>query len=93
MQHGSVIQTSRKRGLDVWQFRWSEKGPNGDRIYRQRVIGTVKEYLDESAVRRAASGLLSDVNLQFGQARVGFITMDQLCEHFEQRKMRSGARL
>ena len=27
MQQGSVILTSRKFGPDVWQFRWSEKGP------------------------------------------------------------------
>jgi len=26
---------------DVWQFRWSEKTPNGRRVYRKRVIGTL----------------------------------------------------
>jgi hypothetical protein len=25
MQHGSIIQATRKQGPDVWQFRWSEK--------------------------------------------------------------------
>lgn len=54
------------------------KRPEWPTYLRKRVIGTVEESLDESAVRRAASGLLSDVDLRFGQARVGFITMDQL---------------
>ena len=93
MQQGSVIQSSRKAGPDVWQFRWSEKDLNGHRVYRKRVIGTVEEYTDESSVRQAASGLLPDVNLRSRQARIGFITVDQLCAHFEQREMRSGASL
>ncbi|MGC2300076.1 MAG: tyrosine-type recombinase/integrase, partial [Acidobacteriaceae bacterium] len=38
----------------------------------------VDEYTDETAVRQAASGLLSDVNLRSRQARIGFITVDQL---------------
>ena len=49
---------------NVWQFRWSEKDLNGHRVYRKRVIGTVKQYADAAAVRHAASGLLSDVNSQ-----------------------------
>lgn len=35
MQHGSIIQATRKQGLDVWQFRWSEKDRSGRRIYRK----------------------------------------------------------
>ena len=93
MQQGSVIQTSRKEGPDVWQYRWSEKDLNGQRVYRKRVIGTLEQYTDAAAVRRAASGLLSDVNLRSRQDRNGSITIDQLCEHFEQREMRSGASL
>jgi hypothetical protein len=46
MQHGSLIKSDRKRGPDVWQFRWAERGPQGRRIYRKRVIGTVFQYSD-----------------------------------------------
>jgi len=93
MQHGSVIQTSREEGPSVWHFRWSEKDLNGHRAYRKRVIGTVEQYADAAAVRHAASGLLFDVNLRSRQDRIGSITIDQLCEHFEQGEMRSGASL
>ena len=93
MQQGSVIQTSRREGPNVRQFRWSEKDLNGRRIYRKRVIGTVDQYADEAAVRNAASALLSEVYLRSRQERFGSITIDQLCEHFEQSEMRSSANL
>ena len=93
MEHGSVIQTSRKEGPSAWQFRWSEKDLNGHRACRKRVIGTVEQYADAAAVRHAASGLLFDVNLRSRQDRIGSITIDQLCEHFAQGEMRSGASL
>jgi integrase len=57
MQHGSLIKNNRKHGPDVWQFRWSEKGPQGKRIYRKRVIGSVGEYSDADAARRAVAGM------------------------------------
>jgi len=44
MQRGSVIQLTRKDGVDVWQFRWSDKDLNGRRVYHRRVIGTVDQY-------------------------------------------------
>jgi integrase len=51
MQHGSIIQATRKQGPDVWQFRWSEKDRNGRRIYRKRVIGTVRATRKQRAMR------------------------------------------
>jgi len=93
MQQGSVLQSSRKCGPGVWLFRWSEKNSSGRRVYRKRVIGTVLEYGDEAAVRRAAVGILSDLNVRSSHDRIGFITVNQLCEHFEQREVRAGTSL
>jgi len=62
MQRGSLIRKNRKQGPDVWQFRWSEKGPEGRRIYRKRVIGTLEQYPSEDAARRAVVGLVSEIN-------------------------------
>jgi integrase len=86
MQQGSVILTGRKFGPDVWQFRWSEKDRSGRRIYRKRVIGTVQQYPDAQAAR--------DVTTLVGHTNAGgsgcTITVEQICEHFEQRELRSG---
>jgi integrase len=93
MQQGSVIQSSRKEGPDVWQFRWSERDLSGHRVYRKRVIGTVEQYADADAVRAATSALISEANLRSYKNCVGAITIDQLCEHFEQSEMRLGVSL
>jgi len=60
MQRGSLVKSKRKQGPEVWQFRWSEKGPNTKRVYRRRVIGTVDEYPDEAAARCAVEVLVSE---------------------------------
>ena len=51
MQQGSIIKAERKHGPAVWQFRWSETGPQGQRVYRKRVVGTIEDYADSEAVR------------------------------------------
>ena len=58
MQQGSVIMSERKHGPAVWQFRWSETGAQGQRVYRKRVVGTVEEYPNSEAVREAFKGLI-----------------------------------
>jgi hypothetical protein len=93
MQLGSVVQDARKNGPSVWQVRWSEKDSNGQRIYRKRVVGTIDQYTDEAAVRHAASGLLSEVNARSCQEHQKPISIDQLCEHLEQRELRPGSNL
>src|ERR1700747_681108 len=54
MQQGSLIRSARKRGPDVWRFRWADRGLYGKRIYRKRVIGTACQYADaDSASERS----------------------------------------
>ena len=55
MQQGSLIKSNRKRGPDVWQFRWAERGPQGKRIYCKRVIGTVCQYSDADSARNSVT--------------------------------------
>jgi hypothetical protein len=62
MQLGSLTSKSRLDGSDVWQFRWSEKSPNGRRLYRKRVIGTVEQYPNVETARNAVSSLMTEVN-------------------------------
>jgi integrase len=62
MQRGCMQRNSRKEGPDVWQFRWSESSSDGKRLYRKKIVGTVEQYPDESAARRAVVGLVSEIN-------------------------------
>jgi hypothetical protein len=69
------------------EIRWPEKDRSGRRIYRKRVIGTVQQYPDDQAVREVMAVLVGHINAGTGERT---ITVEQICEHFEQRELRSG---
>src|SRR5712664_4262090 len=87
MQQGSLIRSGRKRGPDVWQFRWADRGPWGKRIYRKRVIGTVCQYPDADSARQSVTGLLREVNSNALQRSAFQITIAEVCDHFIQREL------
>jgi integrase len=87
MQKGSLIRNGRKRGPDVWQFRWADRGPYGKRIYRRRVIGTVCQYPDADSARKAVSGLLREINSNPLQRCPVPMTHTEVCDHFIQREL------
>src|SRR6266700_5578631 len=87
MQQGSLIRSARKRGPDVWQFRWADRGPYGKRIYRKRVIGTACQYADADSARRAVTGLLREINSNVLQRCHLPMTIAEVCDHFVQREL------
>jgi len=87
MQQGSLIRSGRKRGPDVWQYRWADKGPFGKRIYRRRVIGTVCQYADAEAARKSVAGLLRELNANALQRCHLPMTIAEMCDHFIQREL------
>jgi len=56
-------------------------------MYRKRVIGTVHQYPDAQAAREVTTGLVGHINSGISECK---ITVEQICEHFEQRELRSG---
>lgn len=87
MQRGCMKRRSRKRGPDVWQFRWSETSLDGKRLYHKKIVGTVEQYADENAARRAVVGLVSEINTDGRPTNSSVLTVAQLCDHFEQREL------
>jgi integrase len=85
MRHRCMERINRKRGPEVWQFRWSEINPSGKRLYHKKIVGTVEQYPDETAVRRAVVGPLLEINTD--QRTLTQFTIAQLCDHFEQREL------
>jgi hypothetical protein len=41
---GAMERPNRKRGTEVWQFRWSEIDPGGKRPHHKKIVGTVEHY-------------------------------------------------
>ena len=87
MQHGCMERLNRKRGPEVWQFRWSVTGPDGKRLYHKKIVGTVERYHDETAARRSVVGLVLEINTDARSTNSGAMTVAQLCDHFEQREL------
>ena len=78
MQYGCMERLNRKRGPEVWQFRWSVTGPDGKRLYHKKIVGTVERYLDERAARRSVVGLVLEINTDARATNSCAMTVAQL---------------
>ncbi|HWO33321.1 MAG TPA: TetR/AcrR family transcriptional regulator, partial [Candidatus Acidoferrum sp.] len=63
MQDGSVTVQRRKRGPEVWCFRWREAGADGRKIHRRIVLGTADDLKSLASARKAVVGLRREINL------------------------------
>ena len=61
MQNGSLRRVPRRRGPDVWAFRWREPGSDGRRVHRRIVIGTIEQFTNESAAAQAIIALRREI--------------------------------
>lgn len=84
MQDGSVTVERRKRGPDVWCFRWREAGPDGRRIHRRIVLGTADELKSIASARETVVGLRHEINLNNIRTRKEAITLADLSRHYRQ---------
>ena len=87
MQDGSVTVERRKRGPDVWSFRWREGGPDGRKIHRRIVLGTADDLKTIASARKAVVGLRREINLNDLRNRGESITLIDLSRHFQQREL------
>lgn len=87
MQDGSVTVERRKRGPDVWSFRWREAGPDGRRIHRQIVLGTAEDLKNIASAHEMVVGLRREINLYDVRIKGAMITLVDLSRHFQQREL------
>ncbi len=87
MQDGSVTVERRKRGPDVWSFRWREAGPDGRRIHRRIVLGSAEDLKSMASARRMVVGLRREINASDVRMRKESITLSDLSRHYQQREL------
>jgi len=87
MQAGSVTVESRKRGPDVWSFRWREPGADGRRIHRRIVLGTAEDLKSIASARKMVVGLKHEINNNDIRLRTKPITLADLSRHYQQREL------
>src|ERR1700722_14324004 len=90
MQDGSVTVERRKRGPDVWCFRWRERGPDGRRIHRRIVLGTADDLKGIASARKTVVGLRPEINVNDIRVRRESMTLADLSRHFQQRELVRG---
>jgi integrase len=69
MQKGSLIRSSRRRGPDVWEYRWRESCSGQRKKHRRLVIGTLDTLRDESAALKSIAALQRDININDRRSR------------------------
>ena len=52
-QYGSLETKERKKGREVWEFRYYEPDARGERQRRAVMVGTREDYPTESAARKS----------------------------------------
>jgi integrase len=87
MQNGSVIRAERRRGPDVWEFRWREPGADGKRKHRRIVLGSVEQLADEAAARQATSALRLEFNRGNAWLKTRSTTVSDLMSHYREREL------
>jgi integrase len=86
MQNGSLIETKRRSGQTVWEFRWRDR-TSGKAVYRRIVVGTIEQLTTEIEAREAAEGIVLEINSDDPRFRTTLITMSQLIEHYRRREL------
>ena len=81
-QYGNLTLRRRKKGPDVWQFRWTENGNP-----KSVLIGTVEKLPTQADAERAAECQRIKVNAQVPQQQFHAVTMEALAERYKSEEM------
>ena len=76
-QYGNLTLRKRKKGPDVWQFRWMENGK-----LKSMLIGTVDRYSKQSDAERAVEHLRIRINAENAQQQFHQLTVGALIDRF-----------
>ena len=86
-QHGSVEREERKKGPEVWVYRWWEEDINGKLVHRKQQIGDVETYPTESAAHAAADALRLTINNRCKHRSLQRTTINTLWEHYSREEL------
>lgn len=82
-QNGCLQRTTRKDGIERWQFRWRRRCADGVIRERKKTIGPVKDYPENSKkLQDLLAGLRLNVNTD-GPTPLTSISMAEAVEHYK----------
>ena len=86
-QQGNLQLVERKRGPCAWEYRWYEPLADGQRKRRSMVVGTLEQYPNEAAAKRAVASLLVDINAETPRFNLEPISIQTLVEHYREKEL------
>lgn len=86
MQNGSLIETKRRNGQSVWEFRWRDR-TSGKPVYRRIVLGTTEQFTTAADAREIVEGIVLEINSGDHRLGASALTMSQLIEHYRRREL------
>jgi integrase len=88
-QYGSLETKERKKGKEVWKFRYYETDGQGERQRRAIMVGTLQEYPTESAARKspAVQAILLRLNAEQPAAAAGAAAFGAVIARYEKEEM------
>src|ERR1051326_5385893 len=88
-QKGSLRKKKRGNGLKVWEFRYYEPGPDGNRTLHAVTIGTLQEFPTETAARKspAVQAVVLRINAEHPLGPVTASTVGALIARYEKEEM------
>ncbi|HEX5482252.1 MAG TPA: tyrosine-type recombinase/integrase [Terriglobia bacterium] len=76
-QYGTLTKRARRKGPDVWQWRWTENGRT-----KSVLIGTVEKYQTKADAERAVESLRMKINAQSMEQAFHPVTVGALIDRF-----------
>src|SRR5207244_6173054 len=86
-QEGCLTRSKRKSG-DVWEFRFRERRPDGNKKMRCVVIGPVSRYRTRTAALHQVEVLRANINMEAIDSETPVVTpVNALAEHYRLKKL------
>lgn len=86
-QFGTLYLEPRKKGPEVWVFRWRERDEGGKDRLRKRIVGSAVEYPTRAQAQRAVEAHRLDLNRDTTSRTAAPRTIRQLVEHYRLKEM------
>jgi len=83
----SLQLAERKRGQRAWEYRWYESMADGSRRRRSLVVGSLEQYPNEAAAKRAVASLLVNINAESPGFGLEPLDVQTLVEHYKEKEL------
>jgi integrase len=86
-QHGSLTIEKRKKGPDVYVYRWREISVGRQPVRRKKIVGLKSDFSCNSAAMKAVAGLRLDINIEADSVDCTVLTVDQIIAHYKETEL------